>query len=149
MFVVVFVFVFAMMFVLVLAFTLALVARLVFPGPDEVNRPVARVVLMAMRAPVLGMAGWNVQVDRFHHHVSRRWFDNYRLRIDHSRRRPVGEVHAAINPGQNFATDRHADIHVSGVRQRRDCHIGESRQNPVSDHLTHQRSSKLYVEHMD
>jgi hypothetical protein len=44
----VFVFVLVMMFVPVLAFPLALVARLVFPGPDEVNRPVARVVLMAM-----------------------------------------------------------------------------------------------------
>src|SRR5205807_8712286 len=43
-------------------------ARLILGGPHEIHRPVAGVVLVTVLAPVLGVTGRHVQVDRLHQH---------------------------------------------------------------------------------
>src|SRR5256885_5539538 len=76
--------------VLVLLAALGTIAGLVLRGAHEIHRSVAGVVLVAVLAPVLGMARRDVQIDRLHrhrlsHHHGHR---DDRLRVDERRWRP-------------------------------------------------------------
>src|SRR5256885_13105671 len=48
--------------------SLGTIAGFVLRGAHEIHRPVAGVVLVAVLAPVLGMARRHVQIDRLHRH---------------------------------------------------------------------------------
>src|SRR5205085_11407701 len=76
-------------------------ARLILGGPHEIHRPVAGVVLVTVLAPVLGVTGRHVQVDRLHQH--RLGHDDRRgehwLGVDDRWRRAVTEHHLAVDSG--------------------------------------------------
>ncbi|WP_157359959.1 hypothetical protein [Caldimonas brevitalea] len=80
----------------------------------EVDRRAARVVLPAVLAPVLGMPGGHVHVDRLWRHPGA--LDDHRLRVDHRRRRRMADVDAAVQARLADA-HRHTDI-------RRSSHAG-------------------------
>lgn len=80
---------------------------------DEVDPLPAGMVLVAILAPVLGVAGWNVQVDRRAH--DRYPLDDDRLRVDQLRRRIAANVDAAIEAG---LADAYRDANVGGKRWR-------------------------------
>src|SRR5437879_11173298 len=97
----------AMMCMLVLPAALVTIARLVLRGAHEIHRPVAGVVLVAVLAPVLGMARRHVQIDRLHrhrlsHHHRHR---DERLRVDERRWRPVTQYHPPVHARSDFAGD--------------------------------------------
>jgi hypothetical protein len=95
------------------------IARLVFGRLYEEHPLVARVILVAILAPVLCMAGGHVQVDRRCALGTRDLLDDHRLRVDHRRRRwAVREIHPAVYTGHNLAGDQHADIDIARMGER-------------------------------
>lgn len=111
------------------------VARLIFGGPDEINRPVASVVFAAMQAPGARVLRRNVQIDRLrHYHLSRRRLDSDRLGIDQRRSWSSADIHAAVHPRSDLATNRHSDIHI-GARGRDTA--GQGRQGGATKYIPH------------
>src|SRR5438046_4783191 len=93
--------------VLVLLAALGTIAGLVLRGAHEIHRSVAGVVLVAVLAPVLGMARRDVQIDRLHrhrlsHHHGHR---DDRLRVDERRWRAVTQYHLPVHARSHFAGD--------------------------------------------
>jgi hypothetical protein len=90
----------------------------------EIDRPAARAVLAAVLAPVLLVARWNAQVDRFHIDDPPRTFDPDRLGVDHRGSREVANVDLPVESGL-IDSNRGAD--VTGERRASDncCDDGE------------------------
>src|SRR5256885_9262489 len=91
-----------MVTVLVLLAALGTIAGLVLRGAHEIHRPVAGVVLVAVLAPVLGMARRHVQIDRLHRHrlSHHHRHGEDRLRVDERRWRAGNQYHPPLHaPG--------------------------------------------------
>jgi hypothetical protein len=78
----------------------AYVTRFVFLRPDEVHRPIAGVIFMAVLPPVLCMLRWHMQIDR-------RWrgfpsLDDHRLRVHERRRTLISDSHLTVNARGDF-----------------------------------------------
>ena len=108
------------------------VIGLIFPGTDEVHRSVTGVVLLAVSAPIVRMFEWNMQVKRFDHDCLRGRLDDHRLRIEHRWRRATTQIHATINTGGDFPSDRDADIQIAGVRERTKRAVRQGKQRETS-----------------
>src|SRR4051794_2935393 len=73
---------------------------IVEPGVmDEEHRLAACVVATAMRCPVLGMSGRDVQVDRLPNDAGRHRLDDDRLSVDELRRREAADFDATVIRG--------------------------------------------------
>ena len=83
---------------MIVVMSAALVIRFVFSGPYEVHRPIAGIILSAIPAPILCMAGRYVQIDGRRRGILRH--DQHRLRIDQRRRSGVAELNLAIDTGR-------------------------------------------------
>jgi len=61
----------------------AFVARLIFRGPDEVHRPVAGMIFMAVLTPVMSVLRRNVQINGRRRNRVRYRLDRHRLSVQH------------------------------------------------------------------
>ena len=74
---------------------------------NEIDRAVARVIFVAMLAPLLRVAGRDAEVNGLR--GLRDALDDDRLRIDHLRRRNVANIDTAIKAGLSDV-DRYSNI---------------------------------------
>jgi hypothetical protein len=83
----------------------------VFFRANEINRPITRIVLSAMLAPISGMPRRHVQVDR----RRRRWLrlDQHRLRIDERRGPFISNLHLPVHSRGHFAGQHDMNIKVA------------------------------------
>src|SRR5256714_8923280 len=100
-----------MVTVLVLLAALGTIAGLVLRGAHEIHWPVAGVVLVAVLAPVLGMARRHVQIDRLHRHrlSHHHRHGEDRLRVDERRWRPGTPYHPPGHPPGDLTRDGRGD----------------------------------------
>jgi hypothetical protein len=113
------------------------IPRLVFSRPDEVNRPIARVVLVAMQSPRVRVFGRNMQVQGLYNDVRRPPLYNNRLGVDHRRRVVLTQVHATVNARDNFAPDSDSEIHVTGLRNLTQHTGRQGQKERPSQHFSH------------
>src|SRR5215471_20914552 len=119
-FVLVFVFAFVFGFALIIAMALAITRHvdLVVPAVlHEIHRPAASVVFAAVLAPVLGVTGGHVQIQRLLHYAHTRGHDPHWLRTDQQRRRKIADVDT---PEKSGLADGDGDTPITGPRGRGD-----------------------------
>jgi hypothetical protein len=76
------------------------VAWFVFLRADEIHRPIAGMVFMAVLAPVFGMPRWHMQINgRWRGRLS---LNDHRLRVHEGRRTRISNSHLAVNARGNF-----------------------------------------------
>src|SRR5260370_36245430 len=118
------------------------IAVFVFFRSHKIHGSIARVILVAVPAPVLRVLRRYMQVYGLDAVRFLRWLiDENRLRVHQSRRRPVGQIHPAVNSGYDLPRYRQADIQVAGSHRGRGHpeRAGEQRQAP--NHLVHPNPS--------
>jgi hypothetical protein len=77
------------------------VAWLIFRRSNEIHRPVASIVLMAILVPILCVPRRHVQVDGRRRCGLR--FDHHRLRIDDRGRRCIAKLNLPVDPRRDLA----------------------------------------------
>jgi hypothetical protein len=93
------------------------IPRVVFRRSNEIHRSIARVVFVTVPAPVLRVVRRHMEVYRLDVYSRRRPIDVDGLRVHDGRRRPVGQVHPAVDSGGDLTGDRYANTQVTGSRQ--------------------------------
>jgi hypothetical protein len=113
------------------------VARLVFSRPDEVNRPITGVILVAMQSPRVRVLGRNMQVQGLYSDVRRPPLYNHGLRVDDRWRSVLTQVHATVNARDNLAPDRDSEIYVTGLRNLTQHTGRQGQKERPSQHFSH------------
>jgi len=127
-----------------LGFGAAAVVRVIFPRPYEVDRSVTRLVLVTVVPPVSSVFGRNVQIKGCDVDLRGDWLDDHRTCVDNGRRRGVGsQIYAAVYTGDDFSPYGDSDIQVTGMRDRRQCSIGQGKQDGDTQSVLHRESPKL------
>ena len=86
----------ALVFILVLASVPRDILIVIPIFLHEVDWLAASIVLLAVFAPILGVAGRHMQVKWLTHHAYRNCLDDHGCRVDERRLREVADVYAAI-----------------------------------------------------
>src|SRR5690349_11402764 len=102
---------------------LGTVARLIFSRLHEINRSLARMVFVAVLAPILGVTRRYVQIDGLdwrgaNHH--RRGLRDHRLRVHHWRRRGIADRDLTVDSRHYRPTDGGVEADILGLCQRHD-----------------------------
>jgi hypothetical protein len=123
------------MTVTMVVFVIAMiVAWGIFLRPDEIDRPIARMIFMTVLAPVLRVSGWYVQINR----RRRRWLrlDQHGLWIDDGRRRVAPKTHLPIDAWGHLPGENDVEIQIAGATYAcaRHQHRGQQAQS-LSVHL--------------
>jgi hypothetical protein len=112
-----------------------IVARFVFFRSNEIDRPIAGMILMTVLAPVSRVSRWYMQVH------GRQWrrlrLDDHRLRIhDRRRRRTISQLNLTIDTRCNLPRDNDIDAQIPGAAdtaardQHRDQYTDRSNVHP-------------------
>jgi hypothetical protein len=134
---------------LVLSIPSRSIAGVIFCRSHKIHGSIARVIFVAVRPPILRVPRRHMQIYRLDADSSLRLLDDNRLRVDQLRwRRPVGQIHPAVNTGRDLPRYRQANIHVAGSCQRRRQaeRSGEQRYGTnYSGHHSSSRYRRLYA----
>lgn len=128
---------------LVLSIPSRSIAGVIFCRSHKIHGSIARVIFVAVRPPILRVPRRHMQVYRLDAVCILQLLDDNRLRVDQLRwRRPVGQIHPAVNTGRDLPRYRQANIHVAGSCQRRRQGERSGEQRYGTNHSGHHSSSR-------
>jgi hypothetical protein len=93
----------------------AFVARLIFRGPDEVHRPVAGMIFMAVLTPVMSVLRRNVEINGRRRNRVRYRLDRHRLSVQHRWRRFIAQLHLAVDSRRNLSGQNDIEVQFAGA----------------------------------
>ena len=88
---------------------------------NEIHRPIAGVVFMAVDAPIFCVPRRYVQINGWRSHGLR--LDQHGLCVDHLRRRCAPNVYLTVQAGRHFTRQKHMDVQAARVA---DANTGEN-----------------------
>ena len=98
--------------VMIMTMVVMFVMRVVFRRANKVHRPIAGIVFVTVLAPVLGVPGRYVQVNRCQPHRLR--LDQHGLCVHHRRPGLIAKLNLTIHPRGYFAGKDDVEIQIAG-----------------------------------